>query len=230
LMGDGEEGKLIDGVPGAVRLMRAAEKGHASVVKKCIKAGFDGSAQGVGGWTPLMAAACFGRLDCLRLLLSTGSVDSKNHGGQTALIFAAKNGKDDCVATLLAEGADPDLADNKGVTAAMFAALFGRSEAIRLLMASGVDSKAVDADGHSALMWAARRASKECVELLLESCDPRRKAPDGEDALSLAEKFGKGNFEEVAALIREANLRWDEREALEGASSPGGDRKRSASL
>lgn len=56
-----------------LRLIRAAEAGETSEVKRLIKAGADINATDPEGWTPYLAASSMGRLEAMRILKALGA-------------------------------------------------------------------------------------------------------------------------------------------------------------
>lgn len=97
---------------------------HAEVVKVLIDAGTDLSltddpkSSNYHGWTPLMTAACYGRVEIARILIEAGAnMDAKDKSGKTPLIIAAEFGSVGVADLLVQSGAKIDARDSKGRTA-----------------------------------------------------------------------------------------------------------------
>jgi ankyrin repeat protein len=94
------------------------------VAKLLIEVGADLSAtdnpkkSGSNGWTPLMMAACFGRISIAKMLIEAGSnINAKDAMGCTPLMIAADFGAVSVAELLIQAGAIIDTKDSKGVTA-----------------------------------------------------------------------------------------------------------------
>lgn len=84
--------------------------------------------------TPLMAAAIFGRIQTVKVLLDAQvSVNAQNTEGSTALIDASRSGETDTLTLLLRVGADPSIKDKQGKTALDWAIQQHNQAAINLL-------------------------------------------------------------------------------------------------
>jgi ankyrin repeat protein len=117
-----------------------------------------------------MAASRTGRVDAVKLLLSSGSFVNAADPFQeeTALMWASAEGHVEVVKALLAAGADPNLkahvstiterkdADHPsgGFTALMFAARNGHADVVEALIQGRADPKLTNADGASAAVVA----------------------------------------------------------------------------
>ncbi|MGL4617396.1 MAG: ankyrin repeat domain-containing protein [Mycoplasmoidaceae bacterium] len=74
------------------------------------------------GRTPLMFAAQFGNINCLKLLIIAGAkINAIDEHGTTALMLASFFGQDEAVSVLLESGASKIIKDCNGVTARMLA-------------------------------------------------------------------------------------------------------------
>jgi hypothetical protein len=94
------------------------------------------------GWTPIIAAAFFGRLATVKLLADRGADKSaRDNLGATALIWAGFGGKSNVVAFLLDRGVDIDAVDNVGHNALLRAATNGRIDTCLLLIERKADAR-----------------------------------------------------------------------------------------
>jgi len=116
---------------GATALLLAAKDGDVPAVQLLLKYHAMVDLPNAQGVTPLMAAAGMGHsfnptrgryktddqaAACVKLLYAAGgSITAKDAAGMTALHAAAKLGWDDTVKLLIANGAQPQVADNKGL-------------------------------------------------------------------------------------------------------------------
>lgn len=189
---------------------------------ECVKAllGLGDTGLGEDGWSPLMAAAQAGRLDCVELLLPHSDAAAAGAGGLTALMCAARGGSAECVRALLGSS-DPLARDARGRDALMWAARSGSEEAAAVLLPWS-DASRVDGRGMSALMWAASegRSAEGLVRLLLPESEAWQEGPCAETAASLLERRGaKGLGEEVAAAAVWQKERAMVREATQAPSA-----------
>lgn len=146
------------------KLITEIERGDRDNVRKLLK-----TVQVVwkdkNGWTPLLAAAEFGRNDILTDLIDmaseqgVASEDFVNQTGPydvTALMVAAKNGHLAVVKQLLENGAKMFLREDDGTifgkTALMFAAENGHQGIEELLLEKGANPKERDSYGNDYLM------------------------------------------------------------------------------
>jgi hypothetical protein len=110
--------------PDANRLTGYAARGDMSKVRLSLRLGVDPNEPSRWGWhhenpgqTPLTAAAQFGRVDVVRLLINNGADPNLRDFGsefphQTPLSTAAMHGQLDVCRVLLEAGADPNIPTN----------------------------------------------------------------------------------------------------------------------
>ncbi|CAB1336564.1 unnamed protein product [Coregonus sp. 'balchen'] len=131
-----------------------------------LSAGFDINIPDNFGRTCLHAAASGGNVECLNMLLSSG----------TDLNQRDKSGS--CLEHLLDNGADPSLVNSKGYSAVHYAASHGNKQnleladnghwqALRVLTETAAYVDVQDASGRSVLYLASQRGYARCVEVLL---------------------------------------------------------------
>nr|XP_054764309.1 KN motif and ankyrin repeat domain-containing protein 1-like [Lytechinus pictus] len=110
---------------------------HANVVSRLFREGDVNQRASQAGQTALMLAVSKGRLDMVKLLLTSGSdVNTQDEDGSTALMCASEHGHLDIVKVLLAHPqCDPHLEDNDGSNAFSIAMEAGHKDIGVLLYA-----------------------------------------------------------------------------------------------
>jgi ankyrin repeat protein len=107
-------------LPDASKLTGAAARGDLDGVRWCLRLGVDVNAPSRWGWhresgqTPLTAAAQYGRVEAVRLLLESGADPNlrdfgSDHPQDTPLSTAARHGQLEACRVLLEAGADPNV-------------------------------------------------------------------------------------------------------------------------
>lgn len=105
------------------------------------------------GWTPIMRAARYGRIDTIRVLLEKGADPNLNDtgiNGWTPLMHAIHTRQYQAVRVLLDAAADVNRKTKGGVTALMMAVLDGNPGLVRDLLAKGADPYTEASDGVTA--------------------------------------------------------------------------------
>lgn len=144
-------------------LAKAAQRGDAEEVLRCLSAGAGATAVG----RALFPAAEGGHAACVKLLLEAGAnVKEKSEWGYTCLMLAARGGAAECVRLLLVAGADANAVAADDWSSLMFAAERGDAECVKLLIDAGADVNAEDCSGYSVVMRAAEKGHMECLKLL----------------------------------------------------------------
>jgi len=122
------------------------------------------------GYTVLMWASIWGRIDIIELLLDNGAdLNIKDGDGNTALIWASICGQTDVVRLLLDRGAKMNIQNNSGNTALM--RLSGRTgnpyiNIVLLLLDRGAQINIQNEDGENALTIASRLNNTDMVRLI----------------------------------------------------------------
>jgi hypothetical protein len=104
--------------PAGVGLQQAVVEGDLETVLRLIEAGADMNERDpMGGSSPLLTAATFGRTEVARALIEAGAdVNQQNNEGSTALLTAALFCRTEIVEALLANGADRSIRNFAGST------------------------------------------------------------------------------------------------------------------
>uniref|UniRef100_A0A915Q6N0 Poly [ADP-ribose] polymerase n=1 Tax=Setaria digitata TaxID=48799 RepID=A0A915Q6N0_9BILA len=98
--------------------------------------------------SPLHYAAGFGKVDCVRALLSAGAnISQADDGGLVPLHNASSFGHVDVVKILLENGADANVSDNWGFTPLHEAAAWGKADVCVLLLQHGASVRSENSDG-----------------------------------------------------------------------------------
>jgi ankyrin repeat protein len=119
---------------GYTALMKAASRGHLSIVETLLEAAADPDCKDPNGYTALFWATIGGHDAVVRFLLDAGaSATVASHAGLTPMAVAAWAGHANIVRMLIAAGASPDETVN-GRTPLMAAAFEGREEVVKLLV------------------------------------------------------------------------------------------------
>ena len=90
---------------GETLLHYAAEGGNDVIIEKLLSLGLDIDSRSSDGATPLMTAACEGRLDAFSVLIEKGSdATFRDNHGWTLLHYAAQDGQQVTIEKLLSVG------------------------------------------------------------------------------------------------------------------------------
>ena len=179
----------------------AFRPGNSAVVSLLLSKGADPSTKVLGVFTPLDAAAIFGDLAAIRLLLDKGAKVADSSGLARS---AAAGHCRECLELVLTRGASPNGAVF-GRSALQDAAGFGNLDMVRMLVEKGADVQAADERGYTALMRGVlsyEPGAAQVVEYLLTKgarTDPKNETAD--TALSFALRFGDTP---IAAMLRRA--------------------------
>lgn len=105
--------------PSSGGLHEAALEGDLEAVRRLMEAGANlNEREPLGGSSPLITAATFGRTEVAKALIAAGAdVDQQNNDGSTALLTAALFCRTEIVAALLDAGADKSIRNYNGSTA-----------------------------------------------------------------------------------------------------------------
>jgi len=197
------------------RLLQAAGRGDTASVRSLLRLGFSPNAKEAGaspcGSPAVVAAACGGQTETLRLLLDHGGdVNARGPEGQTALALAIQQGRHDAALLLLQRGADPNLPSPEiGRSTLSAAAAAGWMDVVEKALARGVppDGGTIGGSADRPLCFAAAAGQGEAVRLLLDrgaSLDAR--LDNGMNALMCAAVAGRADVVDLL-LRRGADVR-----------------------
>jgi ankyrin repeat protein len=193
---------------GSTALMRAAVKGHTSLVEALLDRGADMRLEKASGGNALGAASAGGHMEIILALLDRGAeVDCVSSGGATALLNAAGAGHTDAVITLAERSADLNQQHRiTGQSPLIFAALRGHNAVVTALCDRSADLNLQNTQGATALIRAAAGGHGEIVATLCDrSADLNLQDKVGATALMSAAEDGHGEI--VATLCdRSADL------------------------
>ena len=136
---EGMKAKLMagEGSP-EQRLVWAGELGYEGALLSVLTEGMSVDSVDEDGETATMAAACWGHVEALRILLGRkANVNLVDNRGNSALIVSASWGNLECVELLLAASADLEIASKYGKTALLTAAQENQPKASELLINDG---------------------------------------------------------------------------------------------
>eukprot|EP01138_Halocafeteria_seosinensis_P001170 gb/GECG01001196.1/.p1 GENE.gb/GECG01001196.1/~~gb/GECG01001196.1/.p1 ORF type:complete len:251 (+),score=46.00 gb/GECG01001196.1/:1-753(+) len=128
--------------------------------------------------TPLHLASFKGNVDCIKLLVSSGSqVNAEAQDGITPLQFAVQSGNLEAAKELLLSGANVDCKMKKGKTPLMTAAAKGQDDLVKLLLEHQADISAQDKSGKKAEDYAKKDSTKQ----ILSAASKKRSRRDSSD-------------------------------------------------
>jgi ankyrin repeat protein len=144
------------------------------------------------GISPLMRAAGFGRVECMRLLLEKkADVATTCNNGGTALISASYEGHSECLRLLIESNADVDCKNEDGDTGLIVAAGNGHAECVSVLIEANADVNQPGLGGWTWFLWACEKGNLECLRLLImNNADVDYKTENGETGLIVASENG----------------------------------------
>ncbi len=158
--------------------------------------------------------SCYsGNIGEVKVLLSHGAkVNSYDSNGNTPLHLAAYRGHLDVVKLLIANGALVDAQDPRYITPLHLAAGEGYPDIVRVLLEAGADPNARDRDGSTPLHKAAFAGKADVVKVLLQSprIVPNLKDSRGRTPLDMAERYRRGEWQQVVELLRSPPKKGDD--------------------
>ncbi len=203
---------LCYGDPGqtdCASLLEAAKKGDLARVRELIDKGVDVNCRGEYGYTPLLTAARYDRLEVAQVLIDKGAainvysdVDGRqSEWGYTPLLWAVNNSYVDMVTLLLDDGASVGRQGHEpGDVPLIIAARKNCQPLVEMLIAKGAQVDELDETGDStALIEAVAGGYLDIVDFLIKKgADIKRRNIVGGSMLSMA--VGRGHFAAVRYL------------------------------
>jgi serine/threonine-protein phosphatase 6 regulatory ankyrin repeat subunit B len=157
---------------GRTALYFASEQGHEEMVTFLLSQGAQVEIRGPVGDTPLMAAAAYGHMRVVKMLLQHmggQGLEEADYEGRTVLCWAAQKGREEMVTFLMSQGAEADITNQYGETPFMLGAVGGHLGVVKMLLhhmgGQGLDQ--TDYEGRTALCCAAIIGHAEMVAFLL---------------------------------------------------------------
>jgi len=132
--------------------------------------GQDINSTGPDGWTLMMWAAHWGKLNYIHWLIQAGAATiTQDTAGFTPLISAAVRGHVDVIQALIPLSDNLDHLDNHGWSAATWAASHNNPKCLRYLLLAGADPNLPDFDGELPIIRAVRDHFLDVLEVLVLS-------------------------------------------------------------
>ncbi len=207
-------------------LMRAAEAGHAEIVKFLLEAGADPNTTGGElfsfGVSPLMLAARSGHTETVRALLDAGAQVSAQQSsfkrnrlvpdsGDSALHEAAQHGHKEVVRLLIAHGSDPAKRSRQSGDALTAAAQGSKDAAVEVIRGKRALGQRIKPTPEALIAAVGARAADTVRLLLDQGGDPSR--------------ADRGGFTPLAAAAADGNA-YMVRLLLKAGAKPGCDLKK----
>jgi ankyrin repeat protein len=192
-------------------LIRAAEAGDATAVKRLLAQGASVHARDGRGRTALLAATQGNRVEAARLLIAAGAdVNAQDEIRDSAFLLAGARGYLEILRLTLAAGADLKSTNRYGGTALIPACHYGHVETVRELLKTGIDVDHVNNLGWTALLEAVilgdgGAAHTEIVRLLV-AAKANPNIADRQGITPLQHAKGRG-YREIAGVLEKAGGR-----------------------
>ncbi len=165
--------------------------GELEEVARYIHLGADVNCYSKQGFTPLLCAVNYGRIQLAELLLQEGArvnAISRDELRTTPFVRATRNGDYQLARKFLTEGADVNFQEANGTTALMLAAKTGASKRnvsfVRFILQQGADPTYTDADG----LTAEERLTKRIRDLESKIADMKERNVETEGTLVLVSR------------------------------------------
>jgi ankyrin repeat protein len=155
-----------------MNIFEAIKNGDLERVKTLILQGIDINVRDYNGFTPLMHACEYEKLDILKLLVEKGAdVNAKDNEGNTTLIFACDYESLEIVNFLIENGADVNAKDKDGFTPLMSACETENLDILQFLIENGANVNTKNNYGMTPLMLASigTNSNLEFIMFLVEN-------------------------------------------------------------
>lgn len=192
-------------------LVRQAEAGDLSALRRLLDAGVPVDTRDARGRTALLAATHANHIDVAQLLIQRGAdVNAKDEMQDSPFLFAGAQGRFEILRLTLGAGADLKSTNRYGGTALIPAAHHGHVETVRALLKTGVDVDHVNRLGWTALLEAivlgdGGAAHTEIVRLLVAH-GAKLQLADAQGVTPLAHAEQRGQ-RAIADILRRAGAR-----------------------
>lgn len=167
---------IADPLTGYAPIHLAIRLGRTEALRQIIAAGANINQTDWRDWTPLMLAAWFDRLDCIRCLLDAKCrLDQQSDEGGIAMHYAVRAGSPAAVSMLLAAGASATIHDQFGETplhkcASSHAGPEATDNIVKLLLATKhVDIEARESYGETPLLYALEQNNIDLLRCLMDA-------------------------------------------------------------
>jgi ankyrin repeat protein len=175
-------------------ILQSAKDGNIQRIREKIAIGIKPEFADEYGYTPLMVATYYGRLEIVRLLLSKfkSSLNTQDNDGYTALHIGILEAKTDCVLELINVGAELNTSTVQKATPLITASALGHLEIVQLLIDNGADINARGINGITALRCAVQHI-ETAKALIYAGADINAKTNDGDSVLMYAKRKGEND-------------------------------------
>ena len=204
---------------GDTALIRAADVGHAAVVKVLLELGASPTAHGQEGKSAVEVARLRGHDEIVEILEAKAGI--RDPGSARADVLEYAEGGDVGAIADRIDQAGLNPTDLEGATPLILASREGQFDAVRFLLEKGAEKNHQDEHGRTALLEACARSHAGIARLLLgEGASPELADLEGETPIMAAIR---GGHAEVVRILRKEGWTKGEREAGLMAAVEGGD-------
>ncbi|XP_078346983.1 uncharacterized protein LOC144632255 isoform X3 [Oculina patagonica] len=174
-------------------LHSAVQGGNVAIIETVLSRGVDANSRDSYGNTPLMIAACFGKMEAVNYLLDKGAdLSLTGQYGRNSLHSASEGGNVAIIETMLSSGLDINSKDSHGNTPIMIAALNGKMEAVNYLLDKGADPSLTGQYGRNILHNASGGVNVAIIKTMLSrGLDINSKDSNGDTPIMIAAREGK---------------------------------------
>ncbi|XP_072877526.1 ankyrin repeat domain-containing protein 18A isoform X8 [Chlorocebus sabaeus] len=152
------------------KIHRAAIKGDAAEVERCLRRFRDVDARDRKDRTVLHLACAHGRVEVVTLLLSRScQIDICDRLNRTPLMKAVHCQEEACAIILLEHGANPNIKDIYGNTALHYAVYNKGTSLAEKLLSHHANIEALNEEGNTPLLFAINSRRQQMVEFLLKN-------------------------------------------------------------
>ena len=172
----------------------AARRGWVDIINFLLAVGVDINFQNDSGWTALMSASAYEKIDVVDIFLATGQCDVnlKTNWGETALTHVVFNGNLGIIDRLILHGANYYyINDDNGANLLHYATnnkYVNNIDVLQRILSLDLDVNHQNNNGWTPLMFAVKFDKKEMVEILLDyGADPQIENNDGNIASDMTD-------------------------------------------